>query len=117
MEPTNDLFEDSFHPTFPDNTNATDEENDDFDFLQGQTKDQDDNYWISQQQVEEVTSRVGGDYPDATNWKNDHPSMIEKTKVSIDKARRNLWKQAKTEIGIVRSVWEDEFHPSFDKLA
>ena len=47
MEPTNDLFEDSFHPTFPDNTNAADEENDDFDFLQGQTKDQDGNYWIS----------------------------------------------------------------------
>ena len=28
-----------------------------------------------------------------------------------------MWKQAKTEIDIVRSVWEDEFHPSFDKLA
>ena len=85
MEPTNNLFEDSLNPTFRDNTNITDKEYDDFDFLQGQTHNNDDNYWISQQQFEQVASEVG-EYPRPSNWKDDHPSMIENTEVSVDKA-------------------------------
>ena len=100
-----DLFEDSFDPTFLD-TDITDEENDDFDPLRGPTLHQDDNYWMSQQQHEEMHAQSEvGDYPTAANWKKDHSSMIETTTVSIDLARRNLWKQAKTEIIIVREVF------------
>ena len=115
-----DLFEDSFDPTFLD-TDITDEENDDFDPLRGSTLHQDDNYWQSQEQQQEIRSEVG-DYPHASDWKDDHPSLIEKTTVSIDRARTNLWKQAKTEITIVRSIFEQHYpssgnSPSFNELA
>jgi hypothetical protein len=103
-------MEESFDPTF-----LTTDVDVDFDFLRAQIRHQDDNYWISDEQVEEITTADSGDYPSAADWKDDAPDVISNTEVSIDKARRHLWKQAKTEIGILRSVWEEN-HPSFDKL-
>jgi len=104
-------MDDSFDPTFLTGVDV------DFDFLLEQTVHQDDsnNYWISEGQAEEITAD-GDDFPSATDWKDDAPDVISNTKVSIDKARRHLWKQAKTEIGIIRSVWEED-GPSFDRLA
>ena len=49
-----DLMEDSFDPTFHSN-NANDEDNDDFDFLNGQEFNEDDNYWFSEEQINEYT--------------------------------------------------------------
>ena len=69
---------DSFDPTFL--TDVNDGENDDFDFLQGPTHYDDDNYWMSQQQQEEMHARSEvGDYPTAANWKEDYYSKIETT--------------------------------------
>jgi hypothetical protein len=45
-----------------------------------------------------------GDFPNATDWKDDAPDVLSNTKVDIDKARRHLWKQAKTVIGILGAV-------------
>jgi hypothetical protein len=106
-------MDDSFDPTF-----LTADVDVDFDFLLQHTRHQDDdsnNYWISEGQAEEITAD-GDAFPCAADWKDDAPEVISNTEVSIDKARRHLWKQARTEIGIIRTVWE-EVHPSFDKLA
>jgi hypothetical protein len=104
-------MDDSFDPTFP-----TADVDVDFDFLQAQTRHPDENYWISDEKVEEITAD-GSDFPSATDWKDDAMDIISnKTEVSIDKACRHLWKQAKREIRILRAVWEEN-HPSFDKLA
>jgi hypothetical protein len=109
--PSNHLImDDSFDPTF-----LTTDVDVDFEFLRAQIRHPDDNYWISDEQVEEITADRG-DFPTAGDWKDDAPDVISNTEVSIDKARRHLWKQAKTEIGILRTVWEED-HPSFDKLA
>jgi len=52
-----------------DNFDVNDEENDDFDFLQGPTLHDDDNYWLLQQQAEEMNAQSeDGDYPTAANW-------------------------------------------------
>jgi hypothetical protein len=106
-------MDDSFDPTFLADVDV------DFDFLQQQTRHhQDDdinNYWISEGQAEEITAD-GDTFPCAADWKDDAPEVISNTEVSIDKARRHLWKQAKTEIGILRTVWEED-HPSFNTLA
>jgi hypothetical protein len=104
-------MDDSFDPTFLTGVDV------DFDFLLEQTVHQDDcnNYWISEGQAKEITAD-GGDFPCAADWKDDAPDVIFNTEVSIDKARRHLWKQAKTEIGILRTVWEED-HPSFNTLA
>jgi hypothetical protein len=67
------------------------------------------------EQAEEITADVEG-FPSAADWKDDAPDIISNTEVSIDNARRHLWRQAKTEIGILWSVWEED-HPSFNTLA
>ena len=97
-------MEDSFDPTFL----ATDVDID-FDFLRTQIRHPNDNYWVSEGQVEEITDE-SGEFPCAADWKDDAPDVISNTEVSIDKARRHLWKQGKTEIGILRTVWEED-HP------
>jgi hypothetical protein len=86
-----------------------------FDFLRAQTRHPDENYWISDEQAEEI-SADGGGFPSSTDWKDDALNVIPNTEVSIDKARRHLWKQARTKVGILRTVWEKD-HPSFNKLA
>jgi hypothetical protein len=106
------MMDDSFDPTF-----ITADVDVDFDELRGQARHPDDNYWISDEQVEEMTVAAGAaDFPSAVDWKDDRPDAISSTEVSIDKARRHLWKQAKTEIGILRAVWQED-HPSFNTLA
>jgi hypothetical protein len=87
----------------------------DFVFLRAQTRHPDENYWILDEQAEEITADGSG-FPSSTDWKDDAPNVISNTEVSIDKAHRHLWKQARTEIGILRTVWEED-HPSFNKLA
>jgi hypothetical protein len=104
-------MDDSFDPTF-----LTADVDVDFDFLRAQTQHPDENYWISDEQAEEITEDHPGDFPCAADWKDDAPNVISNTEVSIDKARRHLWKQAKTEIGILHTVWEED-HPSFNSLA
>jgi hypothetical protein len=103
-------MEDSFDPTFL----TADDVDVDFDFLRTQTRHADENYWISDEQVEEMNA--AGAFPCAADWKDDAPDVLSNTEVSIDKARRHLWKQAKTEMGILRDIWEEN-HPSFDTLA
>jgi antitoxin component HigA of HigAB toxin-antitoxin module len=105
------MMDDSFDPTF-----LTADVDVDFDFLRQQTRHPDENYWISEEQVEEITADSPGEFPTAADWKDDAPEVICNTEVSIDKARRHLWKQAKTGIGILRTVWE-VYHPSFNTLA
>jgi hypothetical protein len=106
------MMDDSFDPTF-----LADVDVDvDFDFLRAQTRHPDENYWISDEQAEEMTDDSPCDFPCAADWKDDATNVICNTEVSVDKARQHLWKQAKTEIGIPRVVWEEN-HPSFNTLA
>jgi hypothetical protein len=107
-------MDDSFDPTF---LTANVDVEVDFNFLWAQTRHPDENYWISDEQAEEITADGGG-FPIATDWKDDAPDVLSnRTEVSsIDKACRHLWKQAKTETGILRAVWEEN-HPSFNILA
>ena len=105
----------AFHPAFV-GASVNDEYNDDFDYLENEDNP-DDNYWLSREQVDEFERPVG-EYPEPSEWKadedgNDHYGIT----VTVDKARRFLWKSAKTEIGIVRESWGDETDPSFDDLA
>ena len=58
----------------------------------------------------------GDAFPCAADWKDDAPDVISKTVVTMDKARMHLWKQGKTEIGIIRAVFGED-HPSFNTLA
>ena len=104
-------MDDSFDPAFLTDVDV------DFDFLRDQTQNQDDinNHWISDEQVEEMTTD-GDAFPNANDWKDDAPGVISNTEVSVDKARIHTWKQAKTEIGIIRTVFGED-HPSFDTLA
>ena len=80
-------MEDSFiDPTFHSN-NANYEDNDDFDFLKGQEFHEDDNYWFSEEQINEYctakTTSNGTSFPRATiDWKDDHPDEIKNTIVS-----------------------------------
>jgi hypothetical protein len=92
------MMDNSFDSTF-----LTADVDVDFDFLRAQIRHPDENYWVSEGQAEEITAD-GGDFPCAADWKDDAPEVISNTEVSIDKARRHLWKQAKTEIRILRTV-------------
>ncbi|OEU09246.1 hypothetical protein FRACYDRAFT_248581 [Fragilariopsis cylindrus CCMP1102] len=104
-------MDDSFDPTF-----LTADVDVDFDFLRAQTQYQDDinNCWISEGQAEEITDP--SDFPCAADWKDDAPDIISNTVVTVDKARIHIWKQGKTEIRIIRTVWGED-HPTFDTLA
>ena len=102
-------MEDSFDPTFHSN-NKNDEDNDDFYFLNGQEFHEDDNYCFSEEQINEYTAKAtsnGTAFPRATDWKDDHLDEIKNTKVTLEKGRRFLWQQAKTEIGIFRTSWQE----------
>eukprot|EP00536_Pseudo-nitzschia_multiseries_P009436 jgi/Psemu1/23175/gm1.23175_g len=92
--------------------------NDDFDFLRAQEDDPEGTHWISLEQIDELNgAREVGECPRASNWKEDPADdEFQDLDVTIDKARRSLWKQTKTEFGIIRDAW-GELHPSFDKLA
>jgi hypothetical protein len=103
-------MDDSCNPTFLADVDV------DFDFLQAQTQHPDDinNSWISEGQAEEISDP--SDFPCATDWKDDSPDVISNTVVTMEKGRIHIWKQGKTEIGIIRTVWGED-HPTFDTLA
>ncbi|OEU05679.1 hypothetical protein FRACYDRAFT_258686 [Fragilariopsis cylindrus CCMP1102] len=103
-------MDDSFNPAFLTDVDV------DFDFLRAQTRHPDENYWISEEQVEEMTAQDGGEFPNTNDWKDDAPGVISNTVVTMEKARIHTWKQGRTEIGILRTVWGED-HPSFDTLA
>ncbi|OEU17716.1 hypothetical protein FRACYDRAFT_238144 [Fragilariopsis cylindrus CCMP1102] len=104
-------MDDSCNPTFLADVDV------DFDFLQAQTQHQDDinDNWVSEGQAEETTTD-GGEFPCAADWKDDAPDIISNTVVTMEKGRIHIWKQGRTEIGILRTVWGED-HPSFDTLA
>ena len=76
-------MDDSFNPAFLTDVDV------DFDFLRAQTRHPDENYWISEEQVEEMTAQDGGEFPNTNDWKDDAPGVISNTEVSMDKARRH----------------------------
>ena len=103
----------AFHPAVA----LDDETNDDVDFLVPED-DPEDFYWLSQEQLFEMNERNRDcDYPTASDWKEDPAGNdVNNIDVTMDKARRSLWKQGKTEMGILRKVWNKD-HPSFEELA
>ena len=105
----------TFDPTFLEERGASDEANDDFDPLQLPEDTPDDGYWVSDQQEKELQMPQAGVYPKATDWQRVADDDIRDMRVTVDKARRFLWKGAKTEMFILRRYW-DEDHPSFDSL-
>jgi len=110
--------ENSFDPDFLEANGALDEANDDFDSMELPQDSPNDGYWISDEQVEELAGSSNNNvYPKATEWKDvsDNEEMMN-LRVTVDKARRFLWKQAKTEISILRDYWGED-HPSFHELA
>ena len=61
----------TFHPTFI-GASASDERNDDFDFLNGEDDPAEDAYWLSQEQVREMHQRRPvGEYPTPSERKED----------------------------------------------
>jgi hypothetical protein len=103
--------DDRFDPNFP--SGIVDE---DFDTLvPPQDDEEDDGYWISEEQQKEMFRP--GEYPKATDWK-DVPldENMHDIVVTIDKARRQIWNQGRTEIGILRKKW-GEPSPAFNTLA
>jgi hypothetical protein len=55
------MMDDSFDPTFLADVDV------DFDFLRAQTRHPDENYWISDEQAEEMTDDGPGDFPCAAD--------------------------------------------------
>ncbi|OEU22028.1 hypothetical protein FRACYDRAFT_232182 [Fragilariopsis cylindrus CCMP1102] len=102
-------MDDSYDPTF-----LTADVDVDFDFLRAQTQHQDDTNDCWERQAEEITDP--SDFPTATDWKDDAPDVISNTVVTCDKGRIHIWKQGKTEIGIIRTAFGED-HPSFGTLA
>ena len=104
----------SFQPTV---AAYDDESNDDIDFLEPED-DPEDFYWLSQEQMFEMNDHNrDSEYPTASDWKEDAAGAdLINIDVTIDKARQSLWKQGKTEMGIMRKVWNKD-HPSFEELA
>jgi hypothetical protein len=84
-------MDDSFDPTF-----LTADVDVDFDFLLTQSRHKDDNYWISDEQAEEMTSD-GGEFPNANDWKDDAPEVIYKTEkyllIRLDSTYENKQRQ------------------------
>ena len=93
---------------------ALDEANDDFDPLELPLEPPKDGYWLSTDQ-ETALGPQAGEYPTAMNWKHVAEDDVTKLRVSVDKARKFMWKRGKTEMMIVRKYWGEE-HPSFDSL-
>ena len=108
----------SFDPAFLEATGALDEANDDFDSMELPQDPPNDGYWISDEQNEELAgSSNDNTYPKATDWKDvPEDEDMKNIRVTVDKARRFLWNQAKTEIRILRDYWGKD-HPSFHELA
>jgi hypothetical protein len=87
----------------------------DFDELNDPAPDPDDDYWMSIDQHNELLEKDES-FPNAKDWKDDPPEEQSEVVVTVDKARRYVWKQAKTEINMLRSTWETP-NPGFDVLS
>ena len=78
--------------------------------------DEEDDYWLSEQQDTEMR-RQNDDTPKADDWKDVPMEELKQMSVTIDRARKQVFNQAKTEIiDILQQGW-DERAPSFEKLA
>ena len=78
--------------------------------------DEEDDYWLSEQQDTEMR-RQNDDTPKADDWKDVPMEELKQMSVTIDRARKQVFNQAKTEIiDILQQGW-DETSPSFEKLA
>ena len=88
-----------------------------FDPMVGNDDDDDDTYWLSEQQDAETRIRTTGT-PKADEWENVPNDELKDMDVTIDRAREQVFNQAKTEIiDILQKGWGDETAPSFEKLA
>ena len=78
--------------------------------------DDDDTYWLSEQQDTEMRTITAGT-PKADEWKDVPMEELKQMSVTIDRARRQVFNQAKTEIiDILQTGWGEQA-PSFEKLA
>jgi hypothetical protein len=77
--------------------------------------DPDDDYWMSVDQQKELLAQEES-FPNPNDWKDDPPDEQCKFVVTVDKARRFVWKQAKEEINMLRSTWKKP-NPGFDFLS
>ena len=87
----------------------------DFDALNDPDPNPDDDYWMSVEQHKELAGKDAS-FPNANDWKDDPPDEQYNVDVTVDKARRYVWKQAKTEIKMLRSTWKKP-NPGFDLLS
>ena len=87
----------------------------DFDELNDPNPHPDDDCWISFNQHKELVGKDAS-FPSANDWKDDTPDQQHNVVVTVDKARRFVWKQAKTEIKMLRSTWKKP-NPGFDVLS
>ena len=87
-----------------------------FDPMVGNEDDEEDDYWLSEEQDKEMR-RQTDDIPKADDWKDVPMEELKQMSVTIDRARKQVFNQAKTEIiDILQQGW-DETSPSFKKLA
>ena len=78
--------------------------------------DEEDDYWLSEQQDTEMR-RQNDDTPKADDWKDVPMEELKQMSVTIDRARKQVFNQAKTEIiDILQKGWAEK-SPSFEKLA
>ena len=77
--------------------------------------DEEDDYWLSEQQDTKMR-RQNDDTPKANEWKDVPQHDLKDMSVTIDRAREQVFNQAKTEIKILQEGWGEQ-SPSFEKLA
>ena len=88
-----------------------------FDPMVGNADDEEEDYWLSEEQDKEMR-RQTDDTPKAHEWKDVPQHELKDMDVTIDRAREQVFNQAKTEIiDILQKGWGDETAPSFEKLA
>ena len=78
--------------------------------------DEEDDYWLSEQQDKEMRKQTD-DTPKVHEWKDAQQHELKDMSVTIDRAREQVFNQAKTEIiDILQTGWGEQA-PSFEKLA
>ena len=87
-----------------------------FDPMVGNEDDDDDTYWLSEQQDTEMRTITTGT-PKPDEWKDVSMEELKDMSVTIDRARTQTFNQANTEIiNILQQGW-GEAAPSFETLA
>ena len=72
-----------------------------FDPMVGNEDEDEDTYWLSEQQDDEMRKQPGGT-PKANEWKDVPMEELKQMYVTIDRARTQVFNQAKTEINILQ---------------